>query len=133
MPLPPSWFNEEPAEQHHKYYRYYREHHAPQTTLEANMLAVFLRCIQIADPKNLELIAKNAPKAKKTPLSDKVKALLILPPEYMEIDEDIAFVIHANHPANDAGDNAGNNAAQSDSDSSSDEEDDDFDTSEDDE
>ena len=82
----------EPGENHHKYLRYYRAHHAPQTSLIENLESVFLRCIQISDPINLKLMGQLEPRRKITPLPPKVKALLLNPPSDdpapMEIDED---------------------------------------------
>ena len=69
----------EPSENHHKYIRFYRAHHAPQTTLIENLKAVFLRCMQIADPVNLKLMAKLEPPRKVTPLPEDVMELLIIP------------------------------------------------------
>ena len=72
--------NLEPGETFHKYIRYYRAHHAVQTTLIENLKCVFFRCMQISDPVNLKLMSKNEPPRKATILPEKVKALLVNAP-----------------------------------------------------
>ena len=86
-------------------HRKFREHHSPQTTLKANCLGVFMRCTQIADPRNLGLIYKNSV-SKKKPLPDDVKELLIIPPDHPEaVAVPQGATAAVAEPANAGGDN----------------------------
>lgn len=51
LPLPPGYFSEEGAESHNKFYRQFRLFHARKISRMATLMDVFLRAMDLSDPK----------------------------------------------------------------------------------
>ena len=88
-PIPPGLCSEEGAEHNNKVLRWYRTHHARQTSLKANLQDIFTRVMHGSDPEILYLIgASLIPDwSKRKTLPSALKDLLLFPEKFDFSDE----------------------------------------------